>query len=173
MKTTSYLPFGLVLAAMLAGNAALANNLFTPEALVGTIWASEKPYSFTVIDLEGKSRTVPSEGNYFEILGYEGKVFTGVFHWWDKATGFNVLEYATMIQTGDNTYKYNEVRHAPDSGFPGTEGWGEIRILDRDKMTLYQIGNRADGSAAAFWVTLKRVEVRPKVDMPLSYPKAK
>ena len=92
--------------------------------------------------------------------------------WWNVAAGIHVEEWAVALPTGNNRAAYRETEHDPaNSNFPGIIGSGELRLTREGILELHQIGQLADGSAAAFHTKLKQVNALPQIPLKRTYPR--
>lgn len=155
-----------VLAGLLPLSAAIAQQLYPDDQLVGTIWRSEGPFVWTSVDHGGAITQRTSDGNFVEFLGHRDGVYVFTINWWNEEAGVNVVEHGVMVSDGENSYVMLEA----EATHPGITGDGFFRIIDADSAAMTQIGRLDDGSAAAFATPLMRVETPPAVPLPQSHP---
>jgi len=91
--------------------------------------------------------------------------------WWNVAAGIHVEEWAVALPTGKNSAAYREAEHPANSNFQGIIGSVELRLTHEGTLELHQIGQFADGSAAAFHTTLKQVNALPQIPLKRTYSK--
>jgi hypothetical protein len=170
-RTTVIAALGGLAGLTLSTLAASAAEILPPDALAGTIWASTAPHDRVTIGLDGKISLKEGKDIYIAFGDRVGKAFTIKINWWNVGAGLNVVEYAVVVPEEENVYAYVEPHHPADSGFPGIEGHGTIRILDANTIELTQIGRLADGSASGFVTRLTKVDKVPEVPLAQTYPK--
>ena len=161
---------GFVFSACLTLAPANAEAIYKPQELVGTNWTSQAPYTWSKIDRFGTFTVLPSDGHLFQITDYHGGVYAVKITWWNIEKKLHFIEYAVMVESDDNVYAYQEVQHEDGSGFTGISGGGRLSIDDENTAKLYQLGNIDGGEAGAFTLELKKVDIAPVVDIPLTYP---
>lgn len=152
--------------ALLPLSAAVAQQLYPDDQLVGTIWRSEGPFVWTSVDHGGAITQRTSDGNFVEFLGHRDGVYVFSINWWNEDAGVNVVEHGVMVADGENSYVMLEA----EATHPGITGDGFFRVIDADSADMTQIGRLDDGSAAAFATPLTRVETPPAVPLPPSHP---
>jgi len=75
------------------------------------------------------------------------------------------------ITHGKKSAAYREAEHPANSNFQGIIGSVELRLTHEGTLELHQIGQFADGSAAAFHTTLKQVNALPQIPLKRTYSK--
>lgn len=180
MRSVKHL--GIFLAACLSLGAA-AESVFSREnekddqsrlisTLGGTTWCAPNVHQRLAVDLDG--RVTVKEGKDICLQFTQGAAGRGCVMkviWWNVAAGVHVEEWAVALPMGDGIIEYREATHPAEAGFPGISGAGELRLTDTETMEIHQVGQLADGSAAAFQTTLKRVRALPVIPIKRTYPK--
>ncbi len=169
---TKWLSLGVGLLTLWSA-AAAAEEIIPAEQLVGTVWATQSPYTWTKIDRHGQVDVYPSEGNAIEFLEFNGGVFAIRIRWWNSAKNLHVVEHGVLVPAGENRFHYIEVEHPDTPDFPGISGHGFFWVVDRDAAELSQVGHLSDGTAAGFLIQYKRVEAAPAPEIPVTYPPQK
>ena len=154
-----------------AATGAIAEEILPPESLAGTIWASTEPHARTTIGADGKISLKEGKDITIAFGDRVDEVYTIEIRWWNVEAGLNVAEYAVVVPEAENVYAYVEPHHPKDSGFPGIEGHGTIRIVDETTIEFSQVGRLTDGSASAFATRLTKVDAEPEVPLAQTYPK--
>ena len=156
----------VVCLALLPLSAAVAQQFYPDDQLVGTIWRSEGPYVWTSVDHGGAITQHTSDGNFVEFLGHRDGVYVFTINSWNEEAGVNVVEHGVMVSDGENSY----VMRKAEGTHPGITGDGFFQIIDPNSAEMTQIGRLDDGSAAAFATPWMRVEAPPAVPLPQSHP---
>lgn len=140
--------------------------------LGGTTWCAPNLHQRVAVDLNGTVSTKEGKDVCLQITqsSAEGAFVIKVI-WWNVEAGIHVEEWAVALSMGNGTFEYREATHPAEAGFPGIVGTGELRLTDKENMEMHQIGYLADGSAAAFQTTLKKVRALPVIPLMRTYPK--
>lgn len=142
------------------------------SALDGTTWCAPDVHQRLAVDFKGRVTT--KEGKDICLQFTQGTAARGYVMkviWWNVAAGIHVEEWAVALPMGNGFIEYREATHPAEAGFPGISGSGELRLTDTETMEIHQVGQLADGSAAVFQTTLKRVRALPVIPLKRTYPK--
>ena len=124
----------------------------------------------TRLDVDAHGATTTKEGkNVCVSFTREGDQLLIVVEWWNLDRDIYVMEYAIGVPSGRNQLEYIEVRHAPDSGFPGVSGRGTMTVYG-SRLYMTQLGHLNDGTASGFSNSLVRVEALPEIPIQLTFP---
>ncbi|MCH2186464.1 hypothetical protein MK280_11405 [Myxococcota bacterium] len=124
----------------------------------------------TRLDVDAYGATTTKEGkNVCVSFTREGDQLLIVVEWWNLDRDIYVMEYAIGVPSGRNQLEYIEVRHAPDSGFPGVSGRGTMTVYG-SRLYMTQLGHLSDGTASGFSNSLVQVEAKPEIPIPLTFP---
>ena len=139
----------------------------------GTTWCAPNLHQRVAVDLNGSVTTKEGKDVCLQITqsSAEGAFVMKVI-WWNVEAGMHVEEWAVALTMGNGTLEYREANHPVEAGFPGIVGTGELRLIDKETMEMHQIGYLANGSAAAFQTTLKKVQALPVIPLMRTYPKS-
>ena len=137
--------------------------------LDGTVWCSPKVHSRLAVDFRGNVAVKDGKDVCLNFAQNSGSYVVKV-EWWNESKAIHVVEWAIAIPTSESTLAYMEAGHAGDPDFVGVEGEGEMEMSSNDSMTLLQVGNLIDGSAAGFITELDRVAQMPEIPVPVTYP---
>ena len=112
--------FVLTVATLAQPQSAVADSMFMPADLIGTVWLASDTHERTSVDRFGTTSIKKGKNIYIEFLDENRGVFTIKIHWWNLEAKLNVVEYAVMVQEDGNVYSYVEADHPDDSAFPGS-----------------------------------------------------
>jgi hypothetical protein len=149
-----------------------SGELSMVSALDGTTWCAPDVHQRLAVDFKGRVTT--KEGKDICLQFTQGTAARGYVMkviWWNVAAGIHVEEWAVALPMGNGFIEYREATHPAEAGFPGISGSGELRLTDTETMEIHQVGQLADGSAAVFQTTLKRVRALPVIPLKRTYPK--
>ena len=138
------------------------------DRLDESVWCAVEEH--TRLDVDAYGATTTKEGkNVCVSFTREGDQLLIVVEWWNLDREIYVMEYAIGVPSGRNQLEYIEVRHAPDSGFPGVSGRGTMTVYG-SWIYMTQLGHLSDGTASGFSNSLVRVEAPPEIPIPLTFP---
>ena len=163
--TAGVIACGLALTAC-ASNSEQVNSI---AELDGTVWCSPKVHSRLAVDFRGNVEVKEGKDVCLTFARNSGSYVVKV-DWWNESKAIHLVEWAIAIPTSDSTLAYMEAGHAGNPDFVGVEGEGEMEMSSNDSMTLLQVGNLIDGSAAGFITELDRVAQMPEIPVPVTYP---
>ena len=149
-----------------ASNSEQANSI---ADLDGTVWCSPNVHSRVAVDFRGNVEVKDGKDVCLAFAQNSGNYVVKI-DWWNESKAIHLVEWAIAIPTSDSTLVYMEAGHAGNPDFIGVEGEGEIEMSSNDSMTLMQVGNLIDGSAAGFITELDRVAQMPEIPVPVTYP---
>lgn len=165
LVTVGVLTSALALAAC-GSNSGQSNGI---AELDGTVWCSPKVHSRLAVDFRGNVEVKEGKDVCLTFAQNSGSYVVKV-DWWNESKAIHLVEWAIAIQTSESTLAYMEAGHAGNPDFVGVEGEGEMEMSSSDSMTLLQVGNLIDGSAAGFITELDRVAQMPEIPVPVTYP---
>lgn len=166
---------GAIAASLIAGGLALSacgSNFgqFNGTAeLDGTVWCSPSMHSRVAVDIRGNVEVKEGKDVCLQFAQNSG-VYVVKVVWWNESKAVHLEEWAIAIPTSESTLAYIEADHAGNPDFVGVVGEGDIEMSSNDSMTLLQVGNLIDGSAAGFVTELDRVAQMPEIPVPVTYP---
>ena len=138
------------------------------DRLDESVWCAVEEH--TRLDVDAHGATTTKEGkNVCVSFTREGDQLLIVVEWWNLEREIYVMEYAIGVPSGRNQLEYIEVRHAPDSGFPGVSGRGTMTVYG-SWLHMTQLGHLSDGTASGFSNALVRAEAVPEIPIPLTFP---
>jgi len=163
--TVGVIACGIALTAC-SSNSEQANSI---AELDGTVWCSPNVHSRVAVDFRGNVAVKDGKDVCLNFAQNSGSYVVKV-DWWNESKAIHLVEWAIAIPTSESTLAYMEAGHAGDPDFVGVEGEGEMEMSSNDSMTLLQVGNLIDGSAAGFITELDRVAQMPEIPVPVTYP---
>ena len=165
LATVGVIACGVALTAC-ASNSEQAKSI---AELDGTVWCSPNVHSRVAVDFRGNVEVKDGKDVCLAFAQNSGSYVVKV-DWWNESKAIHLVEWAIAIQTSESTLVYMEAGHAGNPDFIGVAGEGEIEMSSNDSMTLMQVGNLIDGSAAGFITELDRVAQMPEIPVPVTYP---
>jgi hypothetical protein len=165
LATVGVIACGVALTAC-ASNSEQAKSI---AELDGTVWCSPNVHSRVAVDFRGNVEVKDGKDVCLAFAQNSGSYVVKI-DWWNESKAIHLVEWAIAIQTSESTLVYMEAGHAGNPDFIGVAGEGEIEMSSNDSMTLMQVGNLIDGSAAGFITELDRVAQMPEIPVPVTYP---
>jgi hypothetical protein len=104
------------------------------------------------------------------LFASESDLYVMKIIWWNASKGVHVEEWGVASPMSETQKLYSETQHDDGSEFPGVIGSGEFNLVSDTEMTLVQVGQLVDGSAAGFSTSLEKVDRIPEIPVPVSYP---
>ena len=153
----------------LSGCGNTTSQTFTNGALDGTIWCSPEEHARVAVDRFG-SVDVKEGKDVCALFASESGHYVMKIVWWNASKAIHVEEWGVASPVSETEMFYVETGHDAGSDFPGVIGEGELNLVSDTEMTLVQLGQLVDGSAAAFSTSLEKVDQMPEIPVPVSYP---
>ncbi len=153
----------------LSGCGSTASQTVTNGALDGTIWCSPEEHARVAVDRFG-SVDVKEGKDVCALFSSESGHYVMKVIWWNASKAIHVEEWGVASPVSETEMFFVETEHDEGSDFPGVIGEGELNLVSDTEMTLVQLGQLVDGSAAAFSTSLEKVDQMPEIPVPVSYP---
>ena len=155
---------------LLAGCGSSSGQSTGSANLDGTIWCSPQQHARVAVDRLGVVAVKKGKDVCLSFKSESGLYVTKVV-WWNESKGIHVVEWAIAVPLSEERLAYQETEHLGHPEFPGVGGTGEVILTSDTRMTIWQLGNLSDGSAAGFTTTLEKVDAIPEIALPPTYPK--
>jgi len=156
-------------AAAVAGCGSTSAPTTSSAALGDTIWCSEQEHSRVAVDRRGTVEVKEGKDVCISFTANSG-LYVAKVVWWNVGSGIHVEEWAVVIPVTETLLQYAEADHMGNEDFTGIFGTGDITIDSDSRMTMSQLGNLMDGTAAGFTTTLTQVDQMPDIPLPVTYP---